>query len=210
MVQVKVRILKALTHVYETTYNNPSHCRNIEKMRGLDLVRSAGLPVRLALVVALLVVCVMAARLAWAVAYDGDEDAPAGIGVAHAAQTDEDLFDCSDFESQEDAQEQLLDGDPYVLDEDGDGTACNEVGIELAAQQTDASQYSGDEEYQYADEYQYGSLASSSSTESNATTASGTLLEAGGPKTGPVPTMPGGGCPDEFPTEKDGACYANP
>jgi hypothetical protein len=165
----------------------------------------------LALVVALLVVCVMAARLAWAVAYDGDEDAPAGTGVAHATQTDEDLFDCSDFESQEDAQEQLLDGDPYALDEDGDGTACNEVGVELAAQQTEAaSQYSGEEEYQYADEYQYGSLASSSSTDSDATTASGTLLEAGGPKTGPVPTMPGGGCPDEFPTEKDGACYAAP
>jgi hypothetical protein len=166
--------------------------------------------------VALLVVCVMAARLAWAMVYDGDEGAPSGIGVAHAAQTDEDLFDCSDFESQEDAQEQLLDGDPYVLDEDGDGTACNEVGVELAAQQTDASQYSGDEEYQYADDDQYanddqyGSLASSGSTDSNGTSASGTLLEAGGPETGPVPTMPGGGCPDEFPTEKDGACYTAP
>ncbi len=180
------------------------------------MVRSAGLPIRLALVVALLVVCVMAARLAWAVAYDGDEGAPAAIGVAVAAQADEDLFDCSDFESQEDAQEQLLDGDPYVLDEDGDGTACNEVGVELAVQQTEASPDSGDEEHQYADddqyadEYQYGSLASSGSTDSNGTTTSGTLLEAGGPQTGPVPTMPGGGCPDEFPTEKDGACYAAP
>ena len=176
-------------------------------------MRSAGLPAKLALVVALLVVCVMAARLAWAVAYDGDEGAPAGIGVAHAAQTDEDLFDCSDFESQEDAQEQLLDGDPYVLDEDGDGTACNEVGVELAAQKTDdSSQYSGDDEFQYADDDQYsgqyGSLASSGSTDSNGTPTSGTLLEAGGPETGPVPTMPGGGCPEVFPTEKDGACYA--
>ncbi len=179
------------------------------------MTQSAGLPVRLALVAALLVVCVMAARLAWAVAYDGDEGAPAGIGVALAAQTDEDLFDCSDFESQEDAQAQLLDGDPYVLDEDGDGTACNEVGVELAAQQTEASQYSGDEEEgqyadgdRYADDDQYGSLASSGSTDSNGRSVSGTLLEAGGPETGPVPTMPGGGCPDEFPTEKDGACYA--
>ena len=174
------------------------------------MVRSAGLPVRLALVVALLVVCVMAARLGWAMTYDLKEGAPSGsgIGVAHAAQTDEDLFDCSDFASQEDAQEQLLDGDPYVLDEDGDGTACNEVGVELAAQQTDASQYSGEEEYQYADDDQYGSLASSGSTDSNGTTTSGTLLEAGGPQTGPVPTMPGGGCPDEFPTARDGACYA--
>ena len=176
------------------------------------MTQSAGLPVRLALVAALLVVCVMAARLAWAVAYNGggDDGAPTGIGVVHAAQTDEDLFDCSDFESQEDAQEQLLDGDPYVLDEDGDGTACNEVGVELAAQKTDASQYSSDDEYQYEDEYQYGSLTSSDSVDSNGTTMSGTLLEAGGPETGPVPTMPDGGCPDEFPTERGGVCHAAP
>lgn len=176
------------------------------------MVRSASLPLRLALVVALLLVCVMAARLAWAVAYGGGEGAPAGIGIAQAAQSDEDLFDCSDFESEEDAQEQLLDGDPYVLDEDGDGTACNEVGIELAAQQTITSQYSGDEEYQYStdeEEYQYGSLASSGSTDST-TTSAGTLLEAGGPESGPVPLMPDGGCPEEFPTEKDGACHSGP
>ena len=172
------------------------------------MVRRAGLPVRLTLVLALLVVCVVAARLAWAVAYDADEGDSAVMGVAHATQTDEDLFDCSDFESQQDAQEQLLDGDPYLLDEDADGTACNEVGIDLAAQQTDVSQYSGDD--QYADEYQYGSLASSDLVDSNGTTTSATLLEAGGPETGPVPTMPDGGCPDAFSTEKDGVCYAAP
>lgn len=187
------------------------------------MVRSASLPLRLALVVVLLVVCVMGARLAWAVAYGGGEGAPAGIGIAQAAQSDEDLFDCTDFESEEDAQEQLLDGDPYVLDEDSDGTACNEVGVELAAQQTDSAQYSGDEEYQYSGEgddeqysteeteYQYGSLASSGSTDSSGTTSSsGTLLEAGGPENGPVPPMPDGGCPEEFPTEKEGACYTAP
>ena len=35
----------------------------------------------------------------------------------------------------------------------------------------------------------------------------GTLLEAGGPSDGPLPIMPGGGCPDEYPVEKDAACY---
>jgi hypothetical protein len=33
------------------------------------------------------------------------------------------------------------------------------------------------------------------------------LLKAGGPEEGPVPTMPGGECPPEFPTKQDGACY---
>jgi len=32
------------------------------------------------------------------------------------------------------------------------------------------------------------------------------LLQAGGPTNGPVPPMPGGGCPREFPVEADGDC----
>ena len=35
----------------------------------------------------------------------------------------------------------------------------------------------------------------------------GTLMEAGGPSEGPVPTMSAGVCPKEFPVEKGGACY---
>ena len=36
----------------------------------------------------------------------------------------------------------------------------------------------------------------------------GTLMEAGGSITGPVPKMPGGGCPEEFPEPRGKACYA--
>lgn len=32
------------------------------------------------------------------------------------------------------------------------------------------------------------------------------LMEAGGPTDGPVPVMPGGGCPEEYPVEEAGAC----
>ena len=35
----------------------------------------------------------------------------------------------------------------------------------------------------------------------------GNLLEAGGPTSAPLPLMPDGGCPREFPTMRDGACY---
>ncbi len=35
----------------------------------------------------------------------------------------------------------------------------------------------------------------------------GQLFKAGGPTEGPVPTMPGGGCPKEFPVERGGACF---
>jgi hypothetical protein len=33
------------------------------------------------------------------------------------------------------------------------------------------------------------------------------LFDAGGPAGGPVPSMPGGSCPTEFPVERSGACY---
>jgi hypothetical protein len=36
---------------------------------------------------------------------------------------------------------------------------------------------------------------------------SGTLMNAGGPTSGPMPTMPNGSCPREFPTVRDEACY---
>jgi len=36
----------------------------------------------------------------------------------------------------------------------------------------------------------------------------GELMNAGGPREGPVPLMPGGGCPEEFPTKRGGACVA--
>jgi hypothetical protein len=34
------------------------------------------------------------------------------------------------------------------------------------------------------------------------------LMDAGGPTAGPVPLMPGGGCPEEYPVRRHGACYS--
>lgn len=36
-------------------------------------------------------------------------------------------YDCADFATQEEAQEYLLPGDPYGLDGDGDGIACEDL-----------------------------------------------------------------------------------
>jgi hypothetical protein len=43
---------------------------------------------------------------------------------ANAAAVD---YDCEDFATQEEAQEYLLPGDPYGLDGDGDGVACEDL-----------------------------------------------------------------------------------
>ncbi len=48
----------------------------------------------------------------------------AGLGSpSHAAARD---YDCSDFGTQAEAEEYLLPGDPYNLDADGDGIACED------------------------------------------------------------------------------------
>jgi hypothetical protein len=36
---------------------------------------------------------------------------------------------------------------------------------------------------------------------------SSSLFDSGGPTIGPAPVMPGGGCSDEFPIERDDLCY---
>jgi hypothetical protein len=38
-----------------------------------------------------------------------------------------DRYDCPDFATQPEAQQQLLPGDPYGLDADGDGQACDSL-----------------------------------------------------------------------------------
>ncbi len=45
---------------------------------------------------------------------------------ASMAQTT-DLYDCPDFATQEEAQQFLLAGDPYGLDADNDGMACDDL-----------------------------------------------------------------------------------
>jgi hypothetical protein len=110
------------------------------------------------------------------------------------ALAQDDLYDCQSFGSQESAQAQLRrnPADPYNLDPDRDGQAC--------------------EDYNYGN----GSTASPTATSSPTSTATPaaasdqydrSLINAGGPKSGPVPLMPNGSCPAEYPVEQNGACY---
>jgi hypothetical protein len=111
------------------------------------------------------------------------------------ALAQEDLYDCQSFGSQESAQAELErnPSDPYNLDPDQDGQAC--------------------------EDYNYGSgiTASPTATSSPTSTASPSptgdqydrdLFNAGGPSSGPVPLMSDGGCPVEYPIQQNKACYA--
>jgi hypothetical protein len=78
------------------------------------------------------------------------------------------------------------------LDPDGNGIACDELRSAGGGQSTSAGraspQPSVDGGSQLLNRY-------------------GNFLEAGGPSSGQVPLMPNGGCPREFPSMRDGACY---
>lgn len=100
---------------------------------------------------------------------------------------------CSDFENQEQAQaifelDQIVFGD--ALDADVNGTAC-------------------DEEDFFVERSSRENPDSNSSSSRLRGQPRGELLRAGGSGEGPVPPMPGGGCPREYPVEREAACYAS-
>ena len=78
------------------------------------------------------------------------------------------------------------------LDPDGNGVACDEL---LSAGGGRPASTGG------------ASPQPSLDGGSQALSRYGNLFEAGGPSSGPLPLMPDGGCPREFPAMRDGACY---
>ncbi len=110
-------------------------------------------------------------------------------------QTD---LDCADFSSQAEAQAEFDKDttDPNNLDADNDGIACGS----LDGGSEDSGTGSGGTKNAGADD-------GTSDADAGSDQYNGDLMDAGGPSSGPVPLMPGGGCPIEYPVEHDGACY---
>ncbi len=124
------------------------------------------------------------------------------------AQTDQ--YDCASFGSQESAQAELERNpdDPSNLDPDNDGQACEDYdyGVDGGTTITTSTSTATATEDQYDDSAaidQYSSAAAADQYVAGV----GSLFDSGGATSGAVPPMPGGGCPAEFPTEIDGACY---
>jgi hypothetical protein len=96
------------------------------------------------------------------------------------------------------------------LDPDGNGLACDELrsagGGQAAGAGSPTPQPSADGSNQSASG---GSASPRPSADGGRQllNRADDLLEAGGPSSGPLPLMPNGGCPREFPTMRDGACY---
>ena len=134
----------------------------------------------LVLVVLLSMAVAFCARMAWEFTPDA------------FAQDD---LDCADFATQEEAQAAVDadPSDPNGLDADSDGFACEELGSGGGGSQYDDPIDTSDPgTTPDAYEYQYSTTP---------------LFESGGPEDGPVPAMPGGECPEEYPVEREGRCW---
>jgi cytoskeletal protein RodZ len=133
------------------------------------MLREAGLPVKLALIVFILV-CGFVARVAW-VAATGSGDEPGRIETSHVAQK-------------------------ALAQSNGENTRPS------SAPPNSDSPPSPNTPSQSSSKASPPSSSSSSSSSNR-----GTLMNAGGPPRGPVPKMPNGECPREYPVEKNGGCY---
>jgi hypothetical protein len=123
---------------------------------------------------------------------------PTTLAEAQSVQ-EGDRYDCEDFTYQEEAQSvyEQDTSDPYGLDGpigeafDGEqGVACEEL-----------PHRPGDGDG--------GPTTFRPTTEITSGPPERTILESGGPENGPVPLMPDGGCPAEFPVKDDGLCYSS-
>jgi hypothetical protein len=99
-----------------------------------------------------------------------------------------DLYDCKDFVTQPEAQAQYLPGDPYGLDADGDGQACDDLPGGTTTGTTTGGTTGGTTTGTFGGD-------------------NGDLFKSGGPENGPVPLMPDGSCPVEYPVKRDGLCH---
>jgi hypothetical protein len=164
-------------------------------------------------IVVLVIVSGFTLRVAW--------DQLANPSTPAMAQSD--LYDCASFGSQESAQAELErnPSDPSNLDPDGDGQACEDYnygGSGGTSTTTTTSTANATSDLTTSDPSTSDSAtATSAATDQYAasaaadqyqqSTAASVLFDSGGPASGAVPLMSNGSCPEEFPTQRNGACY---
>ena len=96
------------------------------------------------------------------------------------------------------------------LDPDANGIACDELQSAGGGQSLSAGSASPRPSVAGGDQSaSFGSASPQPSVDGSRQILGGNrnLLEAGGPTSGPLPLMPDGGCPREFPAMREGACY---
>jgi len=131
-------------------------------------------------------------------------------------------LNCSDFDTQQEAQDELDSNpsDTNNLDDDNDGTACENLPRNRGdggggssgrspAPKTQPPPPPAPKTKAPATPPKMPTPAPKTPSPSPSPRPSdGTLMNAGGPSEGPMPLMPDGECPREFPAMREGACYS--
>lgn len=131
------------------------------------------------------------------VAYERALDHEPGMRPAEAQESTD--LDCDDFATQQEAQAEYDadPSDPNGLDADSDGIACEE----------NAGGGATDDDGASGDQYDGGGADRPSDRVGRNNRDDRGLMESGGSLAAPVPSLPGGGCPSEYPVEHRGHCY---
>jgi hypothetical protein len=155
-------------------------------------------------VVVIAVAAVIMGRIAWEASDIGKKKA--GISVAQAAQIDESVQQPPGTSPPQGSTQDSQDVDQKIqqlLDRYGD-VQCSDFETQQQAQdifELDQILF-GD-----ALDSDINGVACDEEDFFGARNTRQNLLEAGGPEDGPVPLMPGGGCPEEFPLQRGESCY---
>ena len=175
-------------------------------------------PLKVAAVVSFVLVAGMVARMTYersiSPAFAQDEDPRTGL-------------DCNNYNSQAEAQAALREdpSDPNVLDEDpgpDDGIACETTPYddpardEIPVAAAVGNGASSPPSTIITTPPPTNTITPPTTTASPPSSASASptprppedLFNSGGPSNGPVPLMPDGSCPVEFPVEQNGRCYS--
>jgi hypothetical protein len=124
---------------------------------------------------------------------------------------------CSQFTSQEEAQAELVEdfSDPLGLDPDANAMACEDFfgtpddpGSVTSPGRDTATPRPNPSPTPKTPATPPKSSSPAPKSPSSAPNDSGTLLNAGGPTAGPLPTMPDGSCPSQYPDKRPDGCYA--
>lgn len=142
----------------------------------------------------------------------------------------QDILNCDDLDSQAEAQAELRDdpSDPNKLDEDegpDDGIACETTRYDNPERDENPvlprDDAPGETKIEPDNKTDTKTDTKADAKKTEPTTPKittppaqernperDTLLEAGGPSAGPMPLMPGGNCPAEYPVRRGNVCYS--
>lgn len=137
-------------------------------------------PLKIGLVL-LILACGFTARMAWGYAVGGEDTGSIQVSRIANAQSDSARPDPDSGDVEISPSEEVS-----VADDSGDSSASN-------------AQYNSQEQYANGD---------ASEDQGDTGQDGGNLMNAGGPLSGPVPAMPDGICPAEFPVRLDSGCFS--